>query len=112
MWGNFSSSLGRATANFRWRSSGGIGEIGWAVIACLFISRFVSGYFSQAHFFWPFVFYLRVSAACFPNFFKSRSNVSLVLAHVEVAANMDRNRGVRKESVVHIVPPVSPNERH
>ena len=88
MWGNFSSSLGRATANFRWRSSGGIGEIGWAVIACLFISRFVSGYFSQAHFFWPFVFYLRVSAACFPNFFKSRSNVSLVLAHVEVAANM------------------------
>jgi len=34
------------------------------------------------------VFYLRVSAACFPNFFKSRSNVSLVLAHVEVAANV------------------------
>src|SRR5207247_8593178 len=93
MWGNFSSSLGRATANFRWRSSGGIGEIGWAVIACLFISRFVSGYFSQAHFFWPFVFYLRVSAACFPIFFISRSNVSLILDDVVAMCQQSAIKG-------------------
>src|SRR4029077_16065641 len=35
-------SLGRATANSRWRSSGGIAEIGCAGMACLFISRFLS----------------------------------------------------------------------
>ena len=31
---------------------------------------------------------MRVSVAGLPSFFKSRSNVSLVLAHVEVAANV------------------------
>src|SRR5438876_11265331 len=70
MWGNFSSSLGRATANFRSRSSGGIGEIGWAVIACLFISRLVSGYSSQASFLLAIRVLLASFGRVFPQFFQ------------------------------------------
>src|SRR5713101_6336922 len=38
--------------------------------------------------------YLRVSAACLPNFFTSRSNVSLVLADVEAAAETSAIKGL------------------
>jgi hypothetical protein len=37
--------------------------------------------------------YLGVSAACFPNFFKSRSIVSLVLAELKVAADVTAIEG-------------------